>query len=266
MRRSTPLLLALLVFTLAACSDDESSEPRYGDPLPDTAQTQQAETSASDSVAAARSLDEMTSVQADDQAMSRVGGLYGGLQLMVNAKQKATLGQSLAGLGTLAVAQQALDPGCMTADVQAHRVTYDNCSYGMGSITGSVSKTGDTVTVDLTIVVSTAAAGVGGADVTVRETGSVTVSEGLVSGALSLRYSVQTTGGGGAAAVSTDYVLDATYADIVVSEGCAVGGTLEVHAVVEVNAGGLSLGGGAGDLDLWVKADFGPQCGDVTLY
>jgi hypothetical protein len=195
----------------------------------------------------------------DDVAVAKATGIWGNLNLVVSAKQRAELGQATGGLTTsaLEVATAALDQACFTQGADGS-VTYDQCDYGTGTIDGSLSYAGDTLTIDLTIT-STA-----GGSWTIREAGRLTLTDALVQGTLDLSITTDFDQGA-AAGYAIDYDVDAIY-DVQLTDGCPTGGSLEVHAVTSIANLPAGVPGGAGETDVWVKAEFGPGCGDVTLY
>jgi hypothetical protein len=149
----------------------------------------------------------------------------------------------------------ALTEGCYTEN--GNTITYTNCTYGGAgmseTINGTVTIDGDNVTVDLTIDVDYS-----GNSYHYVWTGSVTVTATSVNG--SLNFDMQMNQGGMEYTynVAIDYnaiVLDGT--------GCPTGGSFTID--VDVDISGMPSGYG-GQSYPGVQVDFGPACGDVTMY
>jgi hypothetical protein len=268
------LSLGLALFA-GACSEDEGGSGKsYDQPIqPNESQKQSAQT-------AVTSVDDMKGLAATDpgneQAITKVTGVWGNLQNLTAAKTAAQAGQAGQGAGAtpgmagvpsgattggLATAEGALTEGCYAQNGSA--VSYNDCAFGGGTIDGTIDYAEPNLDIDLTIALTQ------GAQMTIVEQGSLTLATDAITGQLSYTADIESLGGlgglAGAGGAATDYssttTVDAMY-DIQLTDGCPTGGTLEVHQVTSVSG----VPGGAGTHDVWVKAEFGPNCGDVTLY
>jgi len=225
---------------------------KYGDPIEANSTHKQAATSSVESVRDMRTLAQDNA--GDDAAVAKVTGIWGNLNVVVSAKQQAELGQLGGGLE---VATGALDAGCYTQGADGS-VTYNQCSYGGGTIDGSLAYSGDQMSIDLTITSTM------GGSWTIVETGELTITDAMVQGTLDMSITTDFDEGA-AAGYAIDYDVDAIY-DVQLTDGCPTGGTLQVHAVTSIANMPAGVPGGMGETDTWVKAEFGPACGDVTLY
>jgi len=259
----------------AGCSDgDGGGGPRYAEPLPESTTTKNGEQAATTTTQHSLELRTVNANPGDEVALGRVTGIYAQLQQVAVAKQVAA-DTRVDALRQAVLAEQTfpLEEGCYAISDRGSTITYTDCTFGSTgattSLDGTVSKDGDTLTMDLTIeVVAGVATGGGNTTVTVQEHGSLTFTDTSLTG--ELHFDVATVSGGvqdAGGRVTTHQTLDADFQEIVLdTESCPIGGSLEVHSVVQVDAGGITLGGSGQGMDLWVKATFGPSCGDVTLF
>lgn len=260
MLRSMMVMASLgFALVLAGACESDSGGASYGDPI---------QPSATETAAAMQSVDtakDMRSLAEDDPtnsaAIGSVSQSWGNFNVLVSAKQSASgdgAPTGLGGLGAGLTLDAALTEGCYTTD--GTTTTYSDCDTGTGTIDGHIGLQGDTVDIDLTISLSQ------GTALTMNEQGSLTITDASITGDLHLE--VETSLGGiaipGAGDYTVNYDLDATYNVTLDADGCPVGGTLEIHAISSVS--GSNIPGGAGEYDVWVKAEYGPNCGDVTLY
>ena len=278
MKRVHLTTTALLATALLAACGDEASAPSgsYGAPIQAGATEKQSATSAVTSTDDLKTLAEND--PGDNAAIGKVSGVWGNLNVLVTKKQQEQAmaaqpggagaqpgmpagmpaGVAAGGL-TLETLTGALDQSCYSQS--GGSVTYNQCDFGTGSIDGTISYTEPDLVLDLTISMST------GASFTITEKGTLTLDATQITGNLSFASSTDLSGApgmpAGAAGYTSQTTLDATY-DVQLTDGCPTGGTLEVHSVTSTSGGQIPAG--AGGLDVWVKAEFGPACGDVTLY
>jgi hypothetical protein len=236
--RLASLFSVVAVLSSAACGGGD--DKGYGDPLTLDSATRASITAA---VQSAASLASLESAPGDTTAIAKVGGLYGSMSVLLAAKQASGSRKPSFPEG----AQKPFDESCLT--VAAGKVTYASCDYGSGTINGSVSWSSNTFTIDLSMTSSSA-----GATFLVTQKGNLSISPGSIKGTLDIRAEVMVAGTSSRGSFGAEY-------DITLIDGCATGGLMEVHA-----QGSASGGGGSGSYDLWVKAVFGPTCGDVTVY
>lgn len=221
-------LLSVLLVAAVGCGDDDGGGS-YGDPI-DNASAQKAGT---DSVAGANDLTGLGADPANESAVGQSFAVYGSLQQMSSIKQS----QSGASYRIVDVAS-AWDDGCVTT--VGGTATYNACDSGGTTIDGTVAGTATSVDIDLKIDTGQAV---------IDMDGKLTFSATSLSG--SLDY--DTTIDAGGQTITTSYA--GSYNITLDGAGCAVGGDVEVHYTVT---------GGA--IDVWSKAEFGPNCGDVTFY
>ena len=217
--------LALLTLALSGCGEDKG----YGTPIEDP----NAALSASAAVSNGGMLRADTS---NDTALVALNGLSGNLNLLAGAKLQHEQGETPQNLAA------AVDENCVVVDEGG--VTYTDCEFAGNTVNGSVSRSGSDVSIDLEFFrlaedLSTSIDVLGDVGITdVALTGYVDFDIGYDSDDFSA------TAG-----------LDADF-DVVLADGCAVGGELEVHATARAQGQSESL---------WVKAEFGPACGDVVV-
>lgn len=128
-------------------------------------------------------------------------------------------------------------------------VTFDNYTVAGGSINGTISFANGTFKADLTVMLTAE-----GFSITEKMKGSLTVTTTSIKGSLTITASGSFQGGTLSATYSSSY-------DLTIANNCATDGTIEVHA-----SGNAQTQGANAKYDVWVKADFGPACGDVTIY
>jgi hypothetical protein len=146
-----------------------------------------------------------------------------------------------------------------TAECTATGCTFTN--YGDPAsfqINGTVNKSGDTTTFDITYDVTS-----GGTQLGWKIDGSVTLTATSIDGSVhshgTTKVDGSMTGGQGTIQITWDTSVD--YEAIALdAQGCATGGS--VHAVVSYDVKAGSQGGGAFDVE--GTAAFGPACGQVT--
>jgi hypothetical protein len=262
--------LGALTAFIAACGGGGGGggDKNYGEPLSaGTAQKQAASTSVTD---VAKLPEAVTGDAGNESALAGTTQTYANLNSLTAFKQQQELQNGAAGapagglgsaVGLLRQLDGALDASCYSSDGQT--TTYTQCSFGGGyTIDGTLSFAGETLSVDLTLVSAQPGGVVSGFEF--AQQGTLTINATGISGELTYDAQVSASGGvGGAFSAETD--VTAIYA-VVLEAGCPVGGSLEVNAVTTANVAGLPPGASAGNQSTWVRADFGPNCGDVTLY
>lgn len=198
----------------------------FGDPI-DSPQAQAAATATLDDT---NSLNEIRDDPSDDGSLGKALSISGSLQTMSSAKLGAGAQALTSGL------EVNVDENCFTSTDTS--VTYTNCMSDSTTIDGTISWTVDTLVIDLTIATT---------DLTYSIDGDLTITDTLIDG--NLDYTWQ----GMQAGQTFNYSLDADYDNITLdATGCATGGELVVHSVTT-------------GFDVWVKAEYGPNCGDVTI-
>ncbi|GMV43801.1 MAG: hypothetical protein AMXMBFR64_55170 [Myxococcales bacterium] len=250
---------AALLLALSACADDGAGDKSYGDPKPASQAESTSAQSAVTGVSDMRSLSEND--PKDTTAVARVSGVYGNVNVLTASKQASQLQGGLAAAtgGLLGVMEGALDESCVQSG--GGTVTYDNCDFGTAKMNGTIGFQDPTLTVDLTITV-----GVSGVASNIDYEGTLEVSATAIVGTLSFKAASDVSGAAAGAAgggsFQTTTTVDATY-DVELTDGCPTGGEVEIHSVSGVSGSGLPSG--AGGQDVWVKALFGPNCGDVQV-
>lgn len=204
--------------------------------------------SATHTTASALKLQNLKTNAKDDTAISALGEIQGNALNLVNSvqasKQKSKLEQTVS---------PVLSDDCVT--MKDNTITYNNCSGGGGSINGTITIKGDTITVDLKITTNT-----GGQTLDIIWKGSVTVTETMVDGTLKFSY----TGNYGGYDMAYNATVD--YNAIQLQEKCPVGGSLDVTYDVDIKnlPSGAKMPEGYGGGSVTVK--FGPNCGDMKIY
>jgi hypothetical protein len=242
MKLMTVVLLGL--FAVACGGGGGSSAPL------EVTETEKA--AAKTTVDSVRQLDTLKSDKGSDQAMSGLGQVYSSSAQLVAKKQQAELGTGnpYALSPDYEQIASALSQDCYT--VNGDTVTYNNCNYGGGgsnfTINGTITTSGDTVTIDLTMV-----GDYSGQAWDYTWSGTVTVTATSIDGNLSFALKMNAQGMDIIYDVSIDFnaiVLDAS--------GCAIGGGMVIDSSTET--------GGYGGYDTSVEVTFGPACGDVAMF
>ncbi|MBL0220613.1 MAG: hypothetical protein IPQ07_42945 [Myxococcales bacterium] len=131
----------------------------------------------------------------------------------------------------------------------------DDAAGSSWKINGSVSKTGDTTSFDLTYDVSSA-----GATVKWAIDGAITITATSIDGSIHSHGVTDVAAGSASAGVNVTWDTAVDYDAITLdAQGCATAGT--VHAVVSYS---VKSGGNGGAFDVEGSATFGPACGQVT--
>lgn len=202
------------------------------------------------------------------QAESSLGSalsVYASAQtLSANAQAEGLMGKEVHRVATQALLK-AYDPACATTS--GNTTTYTDCDIAPTTFNGTVSTSGDDVTVDITADVDPSAyngpldaatGGAGGAgvsiqvnSVTVREQGTLTVTPSSLDGVLDVDIDIAMTVTMpviGEQTTSQNTSLNIDYDNLVITNGCATGGTLAVD-----------------DGSYAAIAMYGPTCGDVSV-
>ncbi len=225
--------LALICY---ACGGDDGGAPTT--PIENPA----AEQAAEDAVDSTKSLRGLDGDPTSSDALNAMSEMYGDLSAMASAGQTG-----LTGFPALTGDKAPLET-CVTATDAL--ITYDNCDYGATTIDGTVGVDGDTVTTDLTLNSAS-----GGVTVGFTMVGSIAVNTSLVDGSIvyDTNFSgIEIPGGAGALRLEANY--DAIGLD---GTGCPTSGSLTVSQSYS-GTGGFDFGD--------VRAEFGPNCGDVQLF
>lgn len=237
------LSMALLGLFVVACGGGG------GGPVTlDATQKESVKQNSTNTVQAAADLKTLKTSKTDEAAFGKLGQAYGYASSLWGTKMQAEGGAAY-GLAPYETFQGALDETCVTTS--GDTTTY-NCNYGGGTMTGSITVTGDTITFhDLSMTSQ-------GYSYTFN--GSVTVTDTLIDGSFSFFTDYQ----------GMKYNVDISYNSIVLDAAvCPVGGSLVVDVDVDMSGytgdtGGYDLSG-AYDFPS-VEVQFGPACGDVTMY
>jgi hypothetical protein len=258
-------LIACFSIAAAACGGGDEDKG-YGSPIGGVAE-QQAATNAIDSIYSLRSFQDTGGN--DDLALSGVTLGFIDVSSLLSAKfvSEAQQGQGQQYLvnqdemfekmrmhaPAIAVAigvadtASALGDDCISAT--ADTVTYNNCTWLYGRIDGWITVRGDHLSFDLDVVYEDT-----GFDFSIKMDGSIDVSDTQIVGNFSYDFDANYDGS------VVEYNLDGEF-DVALSDGCAIGGFLEINGRITASAGGSS-----GGWDGWVRAEFGPTCGQVRVY
>jgi hypothetical protein len=229
MMRFAGFLSACLLVSAVGCGGSDGGS--YGDPIDDAS----AEAAGTQSVEGALDMTTLAAEPANEGAVGQAFMVYNSVAQMASIKASHEQPYS-AGLGGDTLG--AWDEGCVS--VSGNTATYTACDSGGATIDGTITGSSGSVQMDLTITTTQA---------TIDMTGDLSFSLTSLTGYI--RYDTSVDAGG--QTVTTTYNADY---DVELLDGCAVGGQVEVH---------YTVGGGAG-IDVWAKAEFGPNCGDVTFY
>lgn len=234
------LITSALFFGLMACGGSDSSTPV-------TANTQ----SATATVSSTGNLRMAITGMQGNGAAAALNATGSAAQTIVQpqaATQRIT--ETLANVIAMATKPELANaaPGDCICD--ANGCTFDQCGMGTGFVTnGSITKSGDTYTFDVDMVVSSA-----GIEYTWAYAGMLTITETLIDGTLGADGS----GTLSSAGINYTFNWDVTYNDVTLdTSGCAIGGTMDASAAYSISN---SPGGYNGS----VSVAFGPACGTVT--
>jgi hypothetical protein len=224
-RLTIATLTALLLAT--GCGEDKD----YGAPLDNPT----AQAHATQAVTNVALLDSNTT---NDTPLSAIDALSANFNLITGAKY-----QDRQGTAQYAPGAALVDETCVV--ITETSFTYTDCEFAGNTVNGTVSRSGDTVSVDVHFSRSDT-----DTTTTIDVDGSVTANAQKITGYVDFDIDINTDNG----TIHTS--LDGNF-DVVLADGCAVDGQLECHAVAK--AAGQSQ-------SVWAKAEFGPECGQVTIY
>lgn len=222
-------ILALGALLLVGCGEDKG----YGDPIQDPNAAASAEAAIGN--ATLLGSDQQTT---NDAALGALNALSANMNLLAGVKlQQQQQAQQYA-----SPTQANVDEGCVT--VTDTSITYDSCDYAGNIVDGTISNSNGHLDIDILFAYADVDVST---DVEVKSSLDVSATE--IAGYLDFKVILETQD------VKVTSHLDGDF-DIVLSDGCAVDGDLEVHASASAN--GQSQ-------DVWVKADYGPSCGDIVI-
>lgn len=257
--RGLGMIAALAAAALVGCGDDDDdSGGAAGSP----------EGAAANSASAAVELNVVKEQPADGAVLGTLNKMYANLQAF-DVQIKAQKAQEMSGGGNqlppgvqrpgLSVRHDALDEACITVDDNTGSTTFDNCEEGGATFNGTITVDGDTINVDVQMVVDPSGyagalpAGAPGATPTIKEVRVTektptpfTVTDTRIDGVL--KVDIMATIDIpmlGEQTIPTN--LTATYA-LELTDGCATGGTLAISDGNQTNT-----------------ATFGPGCNEVTI-
>jgi hypothetical protein len=186
-----------------------------------------------------------------DETFSGLSSVFGNASSLWSTKMSAKAGSGSYGAayGALETATFALSEGCYTES--GGTVTYD-CNEGGYGIQGEVTVSGDNIVIDLSLTSQ---------GYTFIYTGDITVTETLIDGWIAFDYAVDQTG------MTFAYDVKVDYQAVELVDGCAVGGALDIDVDVDIDGlEGLPAGAASAYDYPSVLIEFGPACGDVTMF
>lgn len=238
------MTVVLLGMFAVACGGGGGSEVTL-----DAQQKESVKQSSTNTVQAAADLKVLKSSKTDEAAFNKLGQAYGYASQLWSTKMQAEGGYGAYGLAPVEEFLGALDESCITTS--GDTTTY-NCNYGGGTMTGSITVSGDTITfADLSMT---------SAGYSYTFNGSVTVTDTMIDGSFTFFTDYQ----------GMKYNVEISYNSITLdASGCPVGGSLVVDVDVDMSGyqgdtGGYDLSG-AYDFPS-VEVVFGPACGDVAMF
>jgi len=220
-------LLAVIVALVSACGEDKG----YGDPLTDP----NAPLSATAAVGNAATLSTDTTNESALNALNAVSGNY---NLLGGIKYQAE--QGTASRGPVIY----VDAACVVQTTS--NITWTDCDWAGNVVNGSINRSGTEVVIDVNFFREDTTTG---EQAEIDAAGTLDISPTALAGNLDFHMEQR----------SDDFDLRSDFNgdfDVVLAEGCAVGGQLEVH--VSASSYGQSQ-------SVWVLAEFGPACGDVVV-
>ena len=229
-------LTCILAAGLAACGENKN----YGEPLEDPNAAQSA-------MAAVLNAQRMGTMASNDVALSSADGFAGNLNVLAGVKFQAEQPQQddeeFAAPKRNAARLMLVDEACVTES--GTTITYNDCDYSNTVVNGTVSIDLPNIDMDVEFVSVDE-----DSTQTTEFRANMNVSETAIDGYfdVDLDYSSDE-GFGFSGTFDSDF-------DIVLADGCAVGGELEAHAVVKASGRSESV---------WVKAEYGPDCETVIV-
>jgi hypothetical protein len=238
--------LLIVTMLMAACGG--TADKGYDKPLTVDATTK---TMLSGIVDKAAEVQTVATSPCSGDGINSLASLYESLTILLDLKLGKNASSAVAPALRAALVAGANKPQTSGCNAGTGTVTFDHFDFGEGTINGKITYSGGSFTTDVTVTLST-----GTTSATIKETGSLALSSGAIKGDLEITANVSLGGATVNASFSSSF-------DLKLANGCATGGQIELHAVG--NATGTSAGQHA-SYDEWVKAVFGPACGDVTVY
>lgn len=216
-----------LAALLVACGEDKN----YGEPLDDPSAPIHANGAVSNTQL-------LTTDTMNDTALNALNGVSGNMNVLGGIKLQAEQQSNQ----SLRDTSSAVDEACV--DQTETSITYTDCEWVGTTVNGTVSRSGSDVSIDVEFVSVSE-----DTTQTTHADGALTITDTEISGYLDFDIDFDFDGG------SVQTSLDGSF-DIVLSEGCAVDGEMEVH--------GKSSSYGQSQ-SVWVKAEYGPTCMDVVV-
>lgn len=229
------MVLTALVAT--GCGEDKE----YGDPI----ELEFADQSATSAVTNASGVTNMEG----DAPVSALNVLSGNLSVLVNAKYQHLHGDPQTAQRIESPERNVIDETCLTQTET--ELAYDGCETQGMTVDGTVSVSGDEVEIHLDMSVTQADQDFSSE---IAIDGVLEVTASAIDGYLDFDTTTETEDLHATVDMDSDF-------DVELEDGCAVGGEVEVHAVAVSKSGGVRA-----EQDLWVKAEYGPACGDVAVY
>jgi hypothetical protein len=233
----------LVVIAIAAAACGGGTDKGYGQPLTVDATTK---TMLSGIVTKAAGVQSVATSPCAGDGLTNLAGLYDSLSILLELK----LGKNASGLAPLMrEALGSAKPDATGCNAASGTVTFDHFDLGVGTLNGKITYSNGNFTTDLTVTLST-----NGTTLTMKMSGTIAVSATALKGELDISANATLSGTTVNVSFSSNY-------DVTLANNCATGGQIELHA--DGNGSGQ---GKTANYDVWVKAVFGPACGDVTVY
>ncbi len=219
--------LAIAVLLGSACGGENK---QYGEPIEDPS-------AALHATAAVTNTARLRADTTNDTGLSAVDALSGNVNLLGGIKL-----QHLQADQPQSAPLRDVDAACVVQSTSG--VVYSDCEWAGNIVNGSIIRTGDIVEVDLAFERADE-------DTTteIGADGKLTINDSELSGYLDIDLRIETD------SVTIRATFDSDF-DVMLVDGCAVGGSLELHAVA---------GAGGSSQSVWVLAEYGPACGDVVV-
>jgi len=219
--------ICVIALLAGACGGEDKN---YGDPLEDPS-------AALHATGAITNTAQLRADTANDTGLNAVNALSGNVNILAGIKLQAEQGQQ-------PQAEPARDVDAACVVLSNSGAVYEDCEWAGNVVNGSITRSGESVALDLTFVRSDT-----DTTTTIGADGSLVISDVELGGYLDIDLRMVTEGGTISARFDSDF-------DVTLAEGCAVDGTMELHAVA--SAGGSSQ-------SVWVLAEYGPTCEDIVV-
>lgn len=230
------LASSLALSAALGCGEDKG----YGDPI----ENEFAEQSAGTAVSSAYQIHDETSNDAPVLALNQISA---SISSMANAKLQAQYQDQYPDQQLEITSRSNLvDEACVVIDGDS--IVYSACDFQNGTLDGSVRLTDTTADVDLSIDVQTE-----NVSASTRMRGVVTVTEDSLRGSLDFLVDSEND------EITTSVDMFSDF-DVDVLDGCAVGGSIEANVVSVSQTDRIKA-----TQSLWVKATYGPECGEVVI-